>query len=372
MLKTLQPTYHDAVEKLNSTQSGFKVLEERRRLGEKLDNTAVEQMRKWICRVGHDINDLSRLNVVHVAGTKGKGTTCAFVNSILQSYQQSVGVPRKIGLYTSPHLGVVRERIRINSSPISEEQFAKYFFEVWDALESSAVREGLDPAHKPTYFRFLTLMAFHIFIREGVDAAVFEVGIGGELDSTNVIAQPSVTGITTLGIDHVTTLGDTIDKIAWHKAGIFKTGSPAFTVPQVPDAMDVLQQRAKEKNTELVTIAIHPALFNIDLKPAEDFQRTNASLAISLSLSLLNRLGVQVDLGLEKLPEQFINGLMNTVWRGRCETLTTGKHVWHLDGAHTEESLKLAASWFGRVSKSQSVQSRYGPLCHFLLVVGLL
>ncbi|KAJ5493671.1 hypothetical protein N7463_009758 [Penicillium fimorum] len=294
--------------------------------------------------IPHWINDLNRLNVVHVAGTKGKGTTCAFVNSILQSYQQSVGVPRKIGLYTSPHLGVVRERIRINSFPISEEQFTKYFFEVWDALESSAVREGIDPAYKPTYFRFLTLMAFHIFMREGVDAAVFEVGVGGELDSTNVIPQPSVTGITTLGIDHVSSLGDTIDKIAWHKAGIFKTGSPAFAVPQLPSAMEVLRQRAKEKNVNLVTVAVHPALFDIDLKPAEGFQRTNASLAISLSLSLLENLGVQVGLGPEKLPEQFIQGLKNMVWRGRCETLATGKQIWHIDGAHTEESLKLAAS----------------------------
>ncbi|KAJ5604262.1 hypothetical protein N7537_007218 [Penicillium hordei] len=307
------------------------------------------------------INDLNRLNVVHVAGTKGKGTTCAFVNSILQNYQKSVGVPRKIGLYTSPHLEMVRERIRINSIPISEEQFTKYFFEVWDALESSAVREGIDPACKPSYFRFLTLMAFHIFMREGVDAAVFEVGVGGELDSTNVIPQPSVTGITTLGIDHVAALGDTIDKIAWHKAGIFKTGSPAFTVPQVPDAMEVLHQRAKEKEVNLVTIAIHPALFDIALNPAEDFQRTNASLAIRLSLSLLDKLKVPVDFGLERLPEQFIQGLENIVWRGRCDTITTEKQIWHLDGAHTEDSLKLATSWFARVSRPQSVQSSDTP-----------
>lgn len=265
---------------------------------------------------------------------------------------------------------MVRERIRINSLPISEEQFTKYFFEVWDALESSAVKEGIDPAHKPTYFRFLTLMAFHVFMREGVDAAVFEVGVGGEVDSTNVIPQPSVTGITTLGIDHVATLGDTIDKIAWHKAGIFKTGSPAFTVPQIPSAMEVLHQRAKEKSVDLLTIALHPALFNISLKPAEDFQRTNASLAIRLSHSLLDNLGVQVDLGLATLPTQFIQGLENMVWRGRCETLTTEKQIWHLDGAHTEESLKLATSWFGRVSKSQSILSRYEFFQYILAIDG--
>lgn len=261
-------------------------------------------MRQWIRRAGYAVSarlqaflekglcpnflyyqasDLNRLNVVHVVGTKGKGTTCAFVNSILQRYKQTVGRPRKIGLYTSPHLVAARERIRINSEPISEEKFTKYFFEVWNALESSARRENLDPALKPPYFRFLTLMSFHVFMREGVNTAIYEVGVGGELDSTNIIEQPIVTGITTLGIDHVSTLGDTIDKIAWHKAGIFKSGSPAFLVNQLPDAMKVLEQRATEKGVGLDVISIHPALQNVDIKPAEDFQKLNASLAISLS-----------------------------------------------------------------------------------------
>jgi folylpolyglutamate synthase len=157
----------------------------------------------------------------------------------------------------------VRERIRINSEPISEEQFTKYFFEVWDALESTARQEGIDPALKPTYFRYLTLMSFHIFMREGVDAVVYEVGVGGELDSTNVIKRPAVTGITTLGIDHVDALGDTIDKIAWHKAGIFKSGSPAFSVQQLPEAIKVLEERAKAKEVSLTIIEDNPALAHV-------------------------------------------------------------------------------------------------------------
>lgn len=304
------------------------------------------------------MNDLNRLNVVHVAGTKGKGSTCAFVNSILSRYQQSVGIPHKIGLYTSPHLVTVRERIQINSSPISEELFTKYFFEVWDALELSAIKEGLDPAKKPKYFRFLTLMTFHVFMREGVDAAIIEVGVGGEADSTNVIPQPVVTGITTLGIDHVPELGSTIDKIAWHKAGIFKTGAPAFTVPQVPDAMDVLYSRAKEKGVKLVPLSIHPALSHIHLKVAEDFQRRNASLAIELSASLLKSLGASIDICHEHLPPEFVDGLENMIWRGRWETFSSGNQVWYLDGAHTEDSLKLSTSWFARASKSQPDELR--------------
>jgi folylpolyglutamate synthase len=299
--------------------------------------------------------DLNRLNIVHVAGTKGKGTTCAFVNSILQKYHQSHGIPRKIGLYTSPHLVAVRERIRINSEPISEEQFTTYFFEVWYALESSAIREGLDPALKPSYFRFLTLMSFHVFLRENVEVAIYEVGVGGELDSTNIIEQPAVAGITSLGIDHVATLGDTIDKIAWHKTGIFKNGCPAFTVQQVPEAMQVLEERAVEKRVKLATVEISPSLQNIDIRPAEDFQRKNASLAVKLSFTVLKKLGVATENSLKELPEHFVHGLESVVWRGRCETLISGQQYWYLDGAHTEESLEVACSWFGRISKEKLV-----------------
>ncbi|GMF69473.1 unnamed protein product [Aspergillus oryzae] len=305
----------------------------------------------------HQTSDFDRLNIVHVAGTKGKGSTCAFVNSILQCYNRSIGLPRKVGLYTSPHLVTVRERIQINSEPISEEKFTKYFFEVWDALESSALREGLDPALKPSYFRFLTLMSFHVFMREGVDAAVYEVGVGGENDSTNVIVQPAVTGITTLGLDHVKRLGDTVDKIAWHKAGIFKNQCPAFTVEQVPDAMEVLEQRASEKGAELATVHIAPELLAVDIKPAEDFQKKNASLAIALAYTALEKLGVSFNKEQGNLPKPFVEGLETVTWKGRCETIKSGQLHWHLDGAHTEDSLKVACSWFGRVSKEKSVAS---------------
>ncbi len=344
----------------------------------------IGQMTAWLRVLGYSPQGLNRLNVVHVAGTKGKGTTCAFTNSILERYRRrrehgggSTPGPHKIGLYTSPHLVAVRERIRINSEPISEALFARYFFELWEAMEvaeAAATETGttgsLPP--RPSYFRFLTLLSFHVFLREGVDAAIYEVGVGGALDATNVVDQPAATAVTTLGIDHVETLGATIDKIAWHKAGIFKPGSPAFTVPQdtappppadsgAPTAMAVLEVRAAERQTSLVVLdpaRYTPQLAGVRLVPNEAFQRKNAALAVALAATVLQRLGVVdddvADVGTGgPLPAEFVDGLENVVWRGRCETKTTGRQRWYLDGAHNEQSLQVACKWFGRLVEEE-------------------
>lgn len=289
---------------------------------------------------------------MHVAGTKGKGTVCAYVNSILSFYQKSHGVPKKTGLFTSPHLVSVRERIRINSEPISAPLFAKYFFEIWDLLESSAQALSLDPAVKPVYFRYLTLMSFHVFLKEGVDVAVYEVGMGGEYDSTNIIERPAATGISKLGIDHVFALGDTVDKIAWHKAGIMKTGSPAFTTEQAPEAMEMVKSRAQEKGVNVRVVQISPALKNVKIKPDADFQRQNASLAIALTDTVLRRINPSFSLPENTLPKEFVDGLEQAVWRGRFEIKADGNIRWYLDGAHTADSLIVTARWFaGQSSK---------------------
>jgi folylpolyglutamate synthase len=168
-------------------------------------------------------SDFNAFNAVHIAGTKGKGSTSAFVESILRHYHASQspngGFPFKTGLYTSPHLLEVRERIRINGQPLSQLDFAHYFFECWDKLTATCAGSGTT---MPTYFRFLTLMAFHVFLREKVDAAVVEVGIGGAYDATNILEKPAVCGVSSLGFDHQAILGETLPEIAWHKCGIFK------------------------------------------------------------------------------------------------------------------------------------------------------
>ncbi|KAK4129740.1 putative folylpolyglutamate protein [Parathielavia appendiculata] len=341
-------TYNDAIDALNSLQTPYAVIEARRKAGIRPDAASVREMRAYLARIGYAPRDLDRLNIVHVAGTKGKGSTCAFVDSILARYQQKGGPPHRVGLFTSPHLIAVRERIRINSVPISEELFAKYFFEVWDRLEENkdVAADAAVSGSKPIYARYLTLMSYHVFLSEGVDAAVYETGIGGEFDATNVVERPVASGISTLGIDHVFVLGDTVDKIAWHKAGIMKPGSPAFTIEQVPEAAEVLKKRAVEKGVDLRFLDIDPRLVDVKIRPGATFQKKNATLAVALAGTALKRLDPSFSPRPDALPQEFVDGLEQVVWRGRCEVKDEDSVVWHVDGAHTVDSLKMAARWF--------------------------
>lgn len=290
--------------------------------------------------------DFDKLNIIHVTGTKGKGSTCAFVQSILKQYQPDlVG---DIGLYTSPHLKSVRERIRINGEPISKEKFTKYFFEVFDRISNSETDASkfadMGEGVKPNYFRYLTLLSFHVFLQEGIKTAIYEVGIGGEHDSTNIILAPTATGVSSLGIDHVNILGNTIEEIAWQKGGIYKKTAKALSVNQPSTALAVLKDRATEKGTEFEVLDRHPELSKITLGLPAKFQEINASLAIGLAREHLNKLGGSIDT--TTLPEKFVKGLEEASWPGRCQTLPDDKVTWYLDGAHTQESITEAGKWF--------------------------
>lgn len=199
---------------------------------------------------------------------------------------------------------------------------------------------------RPIYARYLTLMSWHVFLQEGVDVAVYETGIGGEYDATNVVERPVASGISTLGIDHVFALGDTVAKIAWHKAGIMKTGSPAFTIEQLPEAADVLQKRAKEKKVDFQALEIDPRLDAVKIRPDAAFQKRNATLAVALAEVALDKIGVSVPPKTEALPREFVDGLEKVVWRGRCEVKKEDSVTWYVDGAHTSDSLKMSAKWF--------------------------
>ncbi|KAI0881248.1 FolC bifunctional protein [Annulohypoxylon maeteangense] len=348
-------TYNDAIDALNSLQTPYAIVEARRKAGIRPDATSIAEMQVYLQRIGYALSDLDRLNIVHVAGTKGKGSTCAFAASILSQYQKSHGAPRKIGLFTSPHLIAVRERMKINGASVSEDAFARYFFEVWDKLGEAETSEGpkiLDPRlgipmpSRPVYSRYLTLMSYHLFLQEGIDVAVYETGIGGEFDATNIVEHPVASGISTLGIDHVFALGETVEKIAWHKAGIMKKGSAAFTIEQVPGAAQVLQDRAKEKGMVLKVLDVDPRLKGVNVRPDALFQKKNASLGIALAEAALKKIDHSFTPDPSVLSKEFVDGIEQVVWRGRCEVKVEESVIWHVDGAHTVDSLKMATRWF--------------------------
>lgn len=247
----------------------------------------------------------------------------------------------------------VRECVRINFEPISEELFAKYFFEVWDKLSDDALK--YPNKLRPGFLQILTLVSFHAFFREHVDVAIFETNNGGTHDATN-IAKPNVVGITSLGLDHVQALGSKIEDIAWHKSGIFKPGIPAFSSIQEPVAAAVLQNRASEKDVQLTFVDVDDTFL---AKELPKIQRQNACLARALANEFLRQKAPEEN-GL--IPQDIIRGVeLFSSWPGRLQRNIDGKFQWFLDIAHNEMSLSVVGEWF---AKSMELQ-RYVYLTQF-------
>lgn len=256
-----------------------------------------------------------------------------------------------MGLYTSPHLKVIQERIQINSQPVEKDLFARYVLEVWSQLDAQE-------RPKPRYLQLLMLVAVHTFIRENVDVVICETHNGGEYDATNIFAHPIATGITTIGMDHALQLGPTIENIAWHKSGIFKSGTPAFTVGQGPQISEVLRRRANEKNVSLEFVDDDTVNNNNVLTMKTAVQRKNASLAHKLANTFLveKEPTLRPMLTLQDIRE----GAEGLNWKGRFQQIIQSNHRWFLDGAHNEMSVVYAAQWFSEVvAKDLRLVERY-------------
>ena len=287
----------------------------------------------------HRLGDPQRCApVVHIAGTKGKGSVAAMVASMLTA----AGL--RTGLFTSPHLYTFRERIRLDCKPVSEELFAHQLDRVWPAVEAMGVA-GDDS--RPTTFETLTAMAFDLFREQQVDVQVIEVGLGGRLDSTNV-AHGDVAVITSLSLDHTAILGDALSQIAAEKAGIIKPGARVVLAPQPPEATEVVLSRCSEQGASVLRlgheVTWRPGSFNLrgqELRVTTpiraydlsvpllgDHQRENAAAAVAAVEAL--EIGVSAD--------AVAQGLRTVEWPGRFQVLSTEPNV-VVDGAHNSHSM---------------------------------
>ena len=295
----------------------------------------LERMDELLGFLNHPEMDM---HSIHIAGTKGKGSTAALVASILQQAKYNVG------LYTSPHLHTVRERIQINQVPLTEEEFARITSEIWGAVEILVQKGKFGP---PPTFEVLTAMSFLSFRQAKLDFEVIEVGLGGRLDATNVI-HPLVSVITSISLDHTATLGESIKKITKEKGGIIKNEIPVIVAFQYfEEVSDILQKIAEEKCAPFLDVdkmiktenhIVHPTLQEFDLvSPLEnykiktpligDYQIENISTAVACAEMLISK-GYSIDkMAIER-------GVENVKWPARLQAFSVGNQRILVDGAH--------------------------------------
>lgn len=308
-----------------------------------LDSLQPLAMRFGLERMERALASLGRpdrgLRVLHVAGTNGKGSTCAMAAAALRA------AGHRVGLYTSPHLSRFNERIQVDGRPIADDRLAARVEEVRRACpwhESGGAEERL------TYFEFATLVALLHFARERVSAAVVEVGLGGRFDATNALT-PVVTAVSRIGLDHVQLLGDTLAAIAREKAGIFKRGIPAVVAHAQPaEAMAALRDEAARRGAPL---AVAAPSWDGPIALRGPHQRGNAALAAA-ALRLLDAAGVAVG------EEAVARGIAEARWPGRLEEI--GGVL--LDGAHNPDGAAALAASLSALHPGRPVELVLGVL----------
>lgn len=278
---------------------------------------------------------------VHIAGTKGKGSTSAMISSMLAASGY------RTGLYTSPHLLTMRERIQIDNRPITEEEFSALVEQLKPEIEAV---NSLGSLGELTTFEILTALAFLYFSTKGVDFQVLETGLGGRLDATNVVI-PEACAITSISLDHTEVLGDNLAKIAREKAGIIKPGGTVICAPQAPEAMITIEEVCKEKGARLIKIGEEVTWQKVDFNPSGqafklkglrdeyeltipllgEYQLENAAIAVA-ALEILAEPGLRIS------PESIAIGLSQVSWPGRLQILQENP-LFIVDGAHNAYSI---------------------------------
>jgi dihydrofolate synthase / folylpolyglutamate synthase len=312
---------------------------------------------QWLMeRLGHPER---LLKVIHVGGTNGKGSTVTYIRSILEEADYQVGT------FTSPYVERFNERISINGEPISDEeliQLVNVLIPLVEQLEQSELGG-------PSEFEVITAMALYYFAKvRPVDIVVMEVGLGGRLDSTNVV-HPIVTVITTIGMDHVQLLGDTIEQIAAEKAGIIKSGVPVVTAVNQLEALHIIRETAKSRKASIYELGkqfhitksssewdgehfTFESLFktfpSVELRMLGKHQQQNAAVALMTALLLRTYYSFLIE------EEHFYNGLKKAFWPGRFEVIQQEPAI-ILDGAHNPEGMKALKETVNQRYKGKNV-----------------
>lgn len=280
--------------------------------------------------------------IIHVAGTNGKGSVCAYLQSICKESGY------RTGMFTSPHLMTTRERFCVDGNILSEEEFLNAFYWLSDQITTY---HAIAPEYNPTYFERLFFMGIYVFAKAQVDVLLLETGLGGRLDTTNIIKNPVLTIITEIGLDHMEYLGDTIDKIAAEKAGILKAGVPVIFSDRKKAASAVLCEKAQKLSCKCHAVSEKDYKINEIQKKFIDFsvvsryydygrlivdttavyQVENAAIAIRAT-EVLKR-----DCGFETITIKSIkNGIRKMHWACRMEEVLSGVYI---DGAHNEDGI---------------------------------
>jgi dihydrofolate synthase/folylpolyglutamate synthase len=291
-------------------------------------------------------NPQNGLRFIHVAGTNGKGSTCA----MLEGIYRAAGL--RVGLFTSPHLVEFSERIQVNRKLISEKEVAALAAQMQPLLQEFA------PDEHPTFFEVVTVMALKYFAAQNCDLVVWEAGLGGRLDSTNIVS-PLASVITNIQYDHQKYLGESLASIASEKAGIIKPAVPVITGTDAPEALEVIRQTAQERQAPIIAVRVgqahEPPLDTLSLPLIGEHQQRNAAVALEV-VRTLNRTIPCSD-------EAIRLGLSSLHWPGRLQLVTrpSGQKVL-LDGAHN----RSGAESFAAALKT------YFPEVHPVLILGIL
>ena len=323
-------------------------------------NYGLERTHKLLEYLGNPEKDLK---LIHIAGTNGKGSTTSMITEIL------MGAGYKVGMYTSPFIEEFEERIQINRRNIPKETLANLIDEVKVAVDR-VIEEGYN---HPTEFEIITVLMLLYFKKEKIDFGVIEVGLGGRLDSTNVII-PILQVITSISFDHTNLLGNTLEEIAGEKAGIIKKNIPTVIYPQEEEALKVIKNKCAAMESDLYTadkdnmkfvkvvnedkpyqLLKYKEEFNIFLPLLGEHQILNLSVAMKVIEVLNNRKIVNIT------TESIIKSIKNVTWKGRLEVLSNNPYV-VIDGAHNIQGIKTLSRNIKKYFKYENLHLILGML----------